>query len=67
MTQMASFLAPALAPKFLVFYAFALSALAVQFRGRMKMKALKKANRSLYRAIKYVTLGGLLAAFVVWA
>ncbi len=31
------------------------------------MKALKKANRRLDYAIKYATLGGLLAAFVVWA
>ncbi len=37
------------------------------YRGRLKMKALKKANRDLYYAIKYVTLGGLLAAFVLWA
>lgn len=37
------------------------------YRGRVKMKALKKQNRKLYYAIKYVTLGGLLAAFVVWA
>ncbi len=37
------------------------------YRGREKMKALKKSNRSLYYGIKYVTLGGLLTAFVVWA
>ncbi len=37
------------------------------YRGRVKMKALKKSNRSLYYGIKYVTLGGLLTAFVVWA
>jgi beta-hydroxylase len=37
------------------------------YRGRVKMKALKKANRRLYYAIKYAALGGLLAAFVVWA
>ena len=30
------------------------------------VKALKKANRNLYYAVKYVTLGGLLTAFVVW-
>jgi beta-hydroxylase len=37
------------------------------YRGRVKMKALKKSNRKLYYAIKWVTLGGLLTAFVVWA
>ena len=37
------------------------------YRGRVKMKALKKTNRKLYYAIKWVTLGGLLAASVVWA
>jgi beta-hydroxylase len=42
-------------------------AFAFVYRGRVRMKALKKSNRKLYYAIKYVTLGGLLAAFVVWA
>jgi beta-hydroxylase len=39
----------------------------VVYRGRVEMKALKKANRKLYYAVKYVTLGGLLTAFIVWA
>jgi beta-hydroxylase len=39
----------------------------VVYRGRVAMKALKKANRRLYYAVKFVSLGGLLAAFIVWA
>lgn len=42
-------------------------AFGIAYRGRVRMKALKKANWKLYYAIKCVTLGGLLSAFVVWA
>jgi hypothetical protein len=58
MTQVASFLAPALEPKFLVLHTFVLSAVAIHFRGRVRRR---------FFAIKYLTLGGLLTAFIVWA
>ena len=72
MTEVASFLAPALAPKFLVLregerVGFLDQVFGFVYRGRVIMKVLKKSNRQLYYAIKYVTLGGLLTAFIVWA
>lgn len=39
----------------------------VAYRGRMAMKALEKAQRKLYYAVEYAVLGGILAAFIVWA